>query len=66
MNKSNELKEKILKEMFLLIQKKPGIRPRELNLLLRLKHSASLRNSLIKRRLIRKVKKGIAVHYYSI
>ena len=57
-------REKVLVKMLLLIRKKPGIRPRELHSILGLEHSASLRNTLIKRGLVRKERKGAAVHYY--
>ena len=59
-------KEEILKKMLLIIEKKPGIRPSELNRLLNRKHSWSLRSTLIKRGLIRKERDGTAVRYYPI
>ena len=61
---TKQQKEEILAKIFSLIREKPGIRPRELNLRLNRKHSASLRDSLIKRGLVRKERKGSAVHYY--
>ena len=57
-------REKLLEKMFLLIRKNPGIRPYELNRLLKLEHSAGLRSILIKQGLVRKKKEGIAVYYY--
>jgi len=42
------------KRMLLLIRKQPGIRPSELNRLMNRKHSASLRNTLIRIGLVRK------------
>jgi len=60
------LKEKLLTRIHSLIQKHPGIRPRELHRYLRLEHSAGLRDTLIKRGLVRKERKGVAVHYYPI
>lgn len=59
-------KEELLDKMLLLIRKNPGIRPSELNRLLNRPHTASLRSTLIKRRLIKKQRIGIAVHYYPI
>jgi len=47
-----------------LIKKRPGIRPREMHTILGLEHSAHLRNTLIKRGLVKKQRKGAAVHYY--
>ena len=44
----------------------PGIRPRELNRLMNLDHSASLRNTLIKQGVVEKVKKELAVLYYPV
>lgn len=58
------LREKALTRMLSIIRKSPGIRPSELNRRLGLTHSASLRNTLIKRGLVRKEKKGVAVHYF--
>lgn len=57
-------REKLLSKMFLIIKENPGIRPSEINRRLKLDHSASLRNTLIKRGPVRKEKKGIAVHYF--
>lgn len=59
-------REKLLAEMLLIIRKNPGIRPSELNSRLNRAHSASLRATLIKRKLIRKERKGIAVYYYPL
>ncbi len=57
-------REKLLKQMLLLIRKNPGIRPSELNRLLHLEHSAGLRLMLIKRGLAKKKQKGRAMYYY--
>ena len=57
-------REKVLAKILLIIKKKPGIRPSELNRLLDRIHSAPLRDTLIKRGLVRKVRKGAAVHYF--
>lgn len=54
----------MLAKMLSIIKENPGIRPSELNRFLKREHSASLRNTLIKRGLVRKEKKGVAVHYY--
>lgn len=59
-------REKILVKMLSLIKENPGIRPRELNSLLNREHSAGLRDTLIKRGLVRKEKGGSAVRYYPI
>ena len=57
-------KEASLEEILLIIKKNPGIRPSELNRLLKIPHTWSLRKTLIKKRLIRKEKRGSAVYYY--
>lgn len=59
-----EIRENMLAKMYTLIKENPGIRPRELNRRLNKEHSASLRNTLIKRGFVRKARKGLAVHYY--
>jgi len=61
---NKESREKILAKMFSIIKKRPGIRPSELNRLLNREHSAGLRDTLVKRGLVRKVKRGAAVRYY--
>jgi hypothetical protein len=48
------------------IQAHPGIRPSEINRLLKLEQSDGLRNTLIRRGLIRKEKHGSAVRYYAV
>jgi len=50
--------------MFLLIKKQPGIRPKEIHHKLGIEHSANLRNMLIKQGLVRKERRGVAVHYF--
>ena len=57
-------REKFLEKMLSIIRKNPGIRPREIHKIMELEHSASLRNTLIKRGLVRKARRGAAVHYY--
>jgi DNA-binding MarR family transcriptional regulator len=49
-----------------LIRTRPGIRPSELNRLLNVQQSDGLRNTLIKRGLIRKKKDGNAMRYYLV
>lgn len=60
----NHPRAELLVRILSIIRKNPGIRPSELNRLLSIPHTASLRNTLIKRGLIRKERKGIAVYYY--
>lgn len=61
---SRKPRERILVEMLTLIGKNPGIRPAQLNKLLNMPHTWSLRKELLKRGLIKKEKKGSAVYYY--
>ena len=49
-----------------LIRAKPGIRPSELNRLLKREQSDGLRNTLIKRGLVRKEKDRSAMRYYPV
>jgi hypothetical protein len=49
-----------------LIKTYPGIRPSELNRLLNVGQSDGVRNTLIKRGLIRKEKDGSAMRYYLV
>jgi hypothetical protein len=49
-----------------LIRTYPGIRPSELNRLLNREQSDGLRNTLIRRRLIRKERDGSAMRYYPV
>ena len=58
--------ESYLERILRLIREHPGIRPSEINRLLNLEQSDGLRNTLIKRRLIRKERDGSAVRYYLI
>lgn len=62
--KNKKLREKLLTKMLSLIRKNPGIRPSKLNRLLKIPHTANLRNTLIKKGLVRKKRNGNAVHYY--
>jgi chromosome segregation and condensation protein ScpB len=61
-----KIREDTLAEMLSIIRRKPGIRPREIHAIMGLDHSAPLRNTLIKRGLVRKERKGAAVHYYPV
>ena len=49
-----------------LIREHPGIRPSEINRLLNLEQSDGLRNTLIRRGLIRKERDGSAMRYYLV
>jgi hypothetical protein len=55
-----------LEKALSLIRARPGIRPSELNRLLKREESGGLRNTLIKRGLIRKEKDGSAMRYYPV
>jgi hypothetical protein len=55
-----------LEKALSLIRAHPGIRPSELNRLLKREESDGLRNTLIKRGLIRKEKDGSAMRYYPV
>jgi len=55
-----------LEKMLSLIRAHPGIRPSELNRRLNRDQSDALRNTLIKRGLIRKEKDGSAMRYYPV
>jgi hypothetical protein len=55
-----------LEKTLSLIRKHPGIRPSEINRLLKREESDGLRNTLIKRGFIRKEKDGSAMRYYPV
>jgi len=55
-----------LEKTLSLIRKYPGIRPSELNRRLNREQSDGLRNTLIRRGLIRKEKDGSAMRYYPV
>ena len=55
-----------LEKMLSLIRTHPGIRPSELNRRLKREQCDGLRNTLIKRGLIRKEKDGSAMRYYPV
>lgn len=61
---NKDKREQKLAGILAIIRKKPGIRPREIHKIMGLEHSTPLRNTLIKRGLVRKERKGAAVHYY--
>lgn len=65
-NESTKGRDKVLTEMLSIIQQQPGIRPKDLNRLLGLEHTAGLRNTLIQRGLVHKERRGTAVHYYPV
>jgi hypothetical protein len=56
----------LIEKTLSLIKTHPGIRPSELNRLLNVRQSDGLRNTLIKRGLIRKEKDGSAMRYYLV
>jgi hypothetical protein len=56
----------LLDKTLSLIKTHPGIRPSELNRLLNVGQSDGVRNTLIKRGLIRKEKDGSAMRYYLV
>ena len=53
-----------LARMLSIIQNNPGIRASEINRGMGIEHTWNLRSTLIKQGLVRKEKKGAAVHYY--
>ena len=63
--KTKTAREESLMEILSIITKNPGIRPSELNKILNIPHTWSLRQILILKGLIRKEKRGSAVYYYS-
>ena len=61
---SKGTREQVLATMLAIIKSHPGIRPSDLNRRLNMKQSDSLRDALIRRGLVRKVKDGRATHLY--
>ena len=61
-----KIREDKLARMLSIIQKNPGIRASAINREMKIEHTWNLRSTLIKRGLVRKDKKGVAVHYYVI
>ena len=64
--KKRKIREAKLSRMLSIIQNNPGIRASEINRKMKIEHTWNLRSLLIKRGLVRKEKKGAAVHYYVI
>lgn len=62
---SKGTREEILARMLAIIKSNPGIRPSELNRRLKMEQSDALRDALIRRGLVRKVKDGRATHLYA-
>jgi Mn-dependent DtxR family transcriptional regulator len=58
-------REQVLAKILSLIKSKPGIRPSEINRRLKMKQSDALRDALIRRGLVRKVKDGRETHLYA-
>jgi hypothetical protein len=58
-------REELLAKILDLIKRNPGIRPAEINRRLKLEQSDALREALIERGLVRKVKDGQATHLYA-
>jgi Mn-dependent DtxR family transcriptional regulator len=62
---SKGTREQVLATMLAIIKSRPGIRPSDLNRRLNIEQSDSLRDALIRRGLVRKVKDGRATHLYA-
>jgi hypothetical protein len=62
---SKGTREEVLAKMLAIIKSSPGIRPSELNRRLKMEQSDALRDVLIRRGLVRKVKDGQATHLYA-
>jgi hypothetical protein len=58
--------EQVLAEILAIIRSQPGIRPSEINRLLNREQSDSLRATLIRRGLVRKVKDGQTTRLYPL
>jgi hypothetical protein len=57
-------REQVLAKILAMIQRKPGIRPSEINRRLNVVQTDELRDVLIRRGLVRKVKTGGETHLY--
>jgi Mn-dependent DtxR family transcriptional regulator len=57
-------REELLDRIMELVKTNPGIRPSEINRALNVEQSDDLRQALIERGLVRKVKEGREVHLY--
>jgi hypothetical protein len=62
---SKASREQVLAKMLAIIKSNPGIRPSELNRRLNVAQSDALRDALIRKGLVRKVKDGQATHLYA-
>jgi DNA-binding MarR family transcriptional regulator len=62
---SKGAREETLAKILAIIKSNPGIRPSELNRRLNVEQSDALRDVLIRRGLVRKVKDGQATHLYA-
>lgn len=62
--KNSKSRQELLEKMLAVIRKNPDVRPSELNRILDCPHTAGPRLTLIKKGLVRKERKGTAVHYY--
>ena len=60
-----ETTERLLAKILDIIKNEPGVRPSEINRRLGLAQSDSLRETLIRRGLVRKVKDGQATHLHA-
>lgn len=63
---SRETTEQLLAEILAIIRDRPGVRPSEINRLLGREQSDSLRATLIRRGLVRKVKEGQSTRLYPL
>lgn len=62
---AKESTEQLLRDILEIIKSNPGIRPSEINRRLNRTESDSLRATLIRRGLVRKVKEGPSTHLYA-
>jgi len=62
---AEESTEQLLTKILEIIKEEPGVRPSEINRRLGLAQSDSLRATLIRRGLVRKVKEGQSTHLYA-
>jgi Mn-dependent DtxR family transcriptional regulator len=58
-------RERVFAKILSIIKSHPGIRPSELNRRLKVEQSDALRDALIRRGLVHKVKDGRATHLYA-
>ena len=62
--RTKESREQVLAKILALIKRNPGIRPSEINRRLNVQQTDALRDALVRRGLVRKVKDGRAIHLY--